>query len=237
MRAAQASPATASTTNKSVTNVVMPRQLRSAAALVLAAVLVACSGNSSTSATTSPGSTAASSTTTTTSAAATTTTTTALADVSTAIGTPTIASAGTVGPAGNTDALSVADKIQTAVAEYERIAIGTALNGGTGDLTGLLTADVAKTLTAEQRATLTDEATVRASAVSAGTNSIALTGYTGADGAISVVNAFLSLNLSGTTATGAPFTIKRSGNLTFVDDGGGVWRIDSFDLTVERDLP
>jgi microcystin degradation protein MlrC len=236
MRAAQASPATASTTNKSVTNVVMPRQLRSAAALVLAAVLVACSGNSSTSATSSPETTAASSTTTTTSAVATTTTT-ALADVSTAIGTPTIASAGTVGPAGNTDALSVADKIQTAVAEYERIAIGTALNGSTGDLTGLLTADVAKTLTTEQRATLTDEATVRASAVSAGTNSIALTGYTGADGAISVVNAILSLNLSGTTAAGAPFTIKRSGNLTFVDDGGGVWRIDSFDLTVERDLP
>jgi microcystin degradation protein MlrC len=236
MRAAQASPATASTTNKSVTNVVMPRQLRPAVALVLAAVLGACSGGSSTSATSSPESTAGSSTTTTTSAAATTTTTTALADVSTALGTPTIASAGTIGPAGNTDTLSVADKIQTAVAEYERIAIGTALNGSTGDLTGLLTAAVAKTLTPEQRAALTDEATVRASAVSAGTNSIALTGYTGNDGAISVVNAVLSLNVSGTTAGGAPFTIKRSGNLTFVDDGGA-WRIDSFDLTVDRDLP
>jgi hypothetical protein len=132
--------------------------------------------------------------------------------------------------------LSVADKIQSAVAEYERIAIGTALNGSTGDLTGLLTAEVAKTLTAEQRAALTDEATVRAGSVSAGTNSIALTGYTDSDGAISVVNAVLTLNLAGHTAAGAPFTIKRFGNITFVDDSGA-WRIDSFDLAVERDLP
>jgi hypothetical protein len=234
MRAAQASPATASTTNKSVTNVVMSRQLRSAATVMLAAVLVACSGSSSTSATSSPETTAAPTTTTTTTAASTTTT--ALADVSSAIGTPTIASAGTIGPAGNTDTLSVADKIQTAVADYERIAIGTALNGSTGDLSGVLTAEAAKTLTPEQRAALTDEATVRAAAVSAGTNSIALTGYSGADGAISVVNAVLSLNLSGTTAAGTSFTIKRSGNLTLVDDGG-TWRIDSFDLSVDRDLP
>ncbi len=236
MRAAQASPATASTTNKSVTNVVMQRQLRSVAALVLAAVLGACSGNSSTSATSTPETTAGARTTTTTTTAASTTTTTALADVSTAIGTPTIASAGTIGPAGTTDTLSVADKVQFMVAEYERLAIGTALNGSTGDLVGVLTAEAAKTLTPEQRATLTDEATVRASAVSAGTNSIALTGYTAADGGISVVNAALSLNLSGTTAAGAPFTIKRFGNLTFVDDGDA-WRIDSFDLSVERDLP
>jgi hypothetical protein len=132
--------------------------------------------------------------------------------------------------------LTVADKIQSAVADYERLAIGTALNGSTGDLSGVLTAEAAKTLTPEQRAALTDEATVRAAAVSAGTNSIALTGYTAADGGISVVNAVLALNLSGTTAGGAPFTIKRSGNLTLVDDSG-TWRIDSFDLTVERDLP
>jgi hypothetical protein len=235
LRAAQARPATASTTNKSVTNVVISRQLRSAAVVVvLAALLVACSGGSSTSVSSTPQTTAAPSTTTTTTAA--TTTSTALADVSKAIGTPTIASAGTIGPAGNTDTLSVADKVQSAVADYERVAIGTALNGTTGDLAGVLTAEAVKTLTPEQRATLTDEATVRASAVAAGTNSIALTGYTGADGAISVVNAVLSLNLSGTTAAGTSFTIKRSGNLTLVDDGG-TWRIDSFDLSVERDLP
>lgn len=234
MRAAQASPATASTTNKSVTSVVMSRQLRSAVTVVLAAVLAACSGGGSTTATSTPSTEETSAPTTTTLAGSTTTT--AAADVSNALGTPTIASAGTIGPAGTTEALTVADKIQSAVADYERLAIGTALNGATGDLAGVLTAEAVKTLTPEQRATLTDEGTVRASAVSAGTNSVELMGYTDADGGITVVNASLSLNLLGTTVAGAPFTIKRSGNLTLVDDSG-TWRIDSFDLIVERNLP
>ena len=36
--------------------------------------------------------------------------------------------------------------------------------------------------------------------------------------------------------SGSPVTIVRRGTLTFVNDNG-TWKIDAFDLTVERDVP
>ncbi len=151
------------------------------------------------------------------------------------LGAPVVASQSTVGPAGVTPALAVADVIDQAVAGYEDTAVAGALSGRSIDLGSVLTTEAARTLNPTERAVLTDEATVRASALKSVANSVVLTGFSGSDGAISVVNADLDLKVTGTTSAGASFTITRTGHLTLIDQGG--WRIDSFDLSVERDLP
>lgn len=129
----------------------------------------------------------------------------------------------------------MADAIDQAVAAYERSGVADALSGRTIDIGSVLTTEAARTLKPGERAVLTDEATVHASMLKGVTNSVILTGFSGSDGAVSVVNADLDLKVTGTTSTGSSFTITRTGHLTFIDQGG--WRIDSFDLSVERDLP
>jgi hypothetical protein len=51
-----------------------------------------------------------------------------------------------------------------------------------------------------------------------------------------VVNAALDEAVSASTPGGSPVRITRTGTLTFVNDGG-TWKIDSFNLAVERDIP
>ena len=52
-----------------------------------------------------------------------------------------------------------------------------------------------------------------------------------------VVNAAIDVAVIGhRRRRAAPVKIARTGTLTFVNDGG-TWRIDSFDLNVERDVP
>jgi hypothetical protein len=51
-----------------------------------------------------------------------------------------------------------------------------------------------------------------------------------------VVTVGLDLQVSAATPAGAPVKIIRNGTLTYVSDGG-TWKIDSFNLNVERDTP
>jgi hypothetical protein len=164
-----------------------------------------------------------------------TTSTTVLADFSGALGSPVVSSRSTVGPAGVTADLAVADVVDQAVADYEKSAVAGALSGRSIDVSSVLTTEAARSLNPNERAVLTDEATVRASSLKDVTNSVVLTGYSGSDGAVDVVDATLDLKVTGTTSAGASFTITRTGHLTLIDQSG--WRIDSFDLSVERDLP
>ncbi len=67
------------------------------------------------------------------------------------------------------------------------------------------------------------------------TDTVSITGLVGTDSQIGVVNARLELVIAGTT-NGVASSIKRSGDLTLVPDSGA-WRIDAFDMSVERNLP
>jgi hypothetical protein len=52
---------------------------------------------------------------------------------------------------------------------------------------------------------------------------------------MTIVSAHLDLVIAGTTS-GVATSIKRAGDLTLIPDNGA-WRIDAFDMTVERDQP
>jgi hypothetical protein len=153
------------------------------------------------------------------------------------LGAPTVAgaqadgSAG-IGPLDPTIQAQIVDAIHT----YENAAIGAPL--GTGQaavLDGILTTAAAARLAPPTRAALADEGLPAMAAVKADRDNVTLNALTGPD-QTTVVDAAVDLEVSASTPTGAPVKIVRNGSLTFVNDGG-TWRIDSFALNVERDLP
>ena len=64
---------------------------------------------------------------------------------------------------------------------------------------------------------------------------LALTAVTGRDGA-TVTAVGLTVELTGTTAAGAPVSVRRTGELTVVADGANL-AVDAFRLTVDTELP
>ena len=130
----------------------------------------------------------------------------------------------------------VADDVSRAILVFERIAVADGLAGEAVDMGPLLSTEAAKSINPYELGVLTDEATVKAVSLKDDKNSVTLTGFLGADGAVDVVDAEIMLVVTGTTVNGAPFTITRTGHLTLIDQRGW-WRIDSFDLRVQRDLP
>jgi hypothetical protein len=153
------------------------------------------------------------------------------------LGTPAVVSAQADGTTG-TGPLDPAIQAQIvdAIHTYENAAIGTPL--GTGQaavLDGVLTAAAAARLTPPTRDALVDEGMPAMAAIKADRDNVTLAGLTGPDQA-TVVEAGVDLQVSASTPAGAPVKIVRNGSLTFVYDGG-TWKIDSFDLNVQRDVP
>jgi hypothetical protein len=205
----------------------------------LVAVLAACSGGSSSNQQTA--STGADTSTTAAPAAVTTTaaptTTTTLATGPADLGAPSIVAAQTVsaGGAGAIDPTLQA-QIADAVHTYVNAASGTPL--GTGQaavLDGVLTAAAAGRLTAASRDALTDEGLPALAGVKADHTNLAIDAFVGPDQS-TVVNATIDVAVTATEAGGGAVKIARTGTLTFVNDGG-TWRIDAFQLNVERDVP
>ncbi len=164
-------------------------------------------------------------------------TTTTLATGAADLGPPNVTAAEATGAAG-TGPLdpTVQGQIVDAIHTYENAAIGTPL--GTGQaavLDGVLTPAAAARLTPPTRDALADEGMPAYAAIKADQADVSLEGFTGPDQTM-VVSAAVAFQISASTPTGAPVKIVRNGSLTFVSDGG-TWKIDSFDLAVERDIP
>jgi hypothetical protein len=141
------------------------------------------------------------------------------------------------GPFGPFDVKALDDPTKTAVADavhaYVQHAILDPLRTGTAvTLTDLLTAPAAQALLPEDRSVLTDEGVASAPDAVVDTLDVSLDGLIAADGSAAAATDLKLVIKDG--ATGASTT--RTGSLTWVLDGG-TWKIDSFDLTVERNLP
>ena len=164
-------------------------------------------------------------------------TTTTLATGPADLGAPSVVAAQTVS-AGGTGAIdpTLQAQIADAVHTYVNAASGTPL--GTGQaavLDGVLTAAAAGRLTAASRDALTDEGLPALAGVKADHTNLAIDAFVGPDQS-TVVNATIDVAVSATEAGGGAVKIARTGTLTFVNDGG-TWRIDGFQLNVERDVP
>jgi hypothetical protein len=204
-------------------------------ALVVAATaalaLVACSGGHKA----SPRATAASTTIATRAPRPTTTTVVVGKAVVLALPTLDVAKATSAAGTANLDR-RIARDVTAAVRTYLNLAVGAPL--GTGHkaaIASLLTANARARLTARTRNVLVDEGLVPLGAIKADRNKVALDAFYGPDGGI-VVNAALDVQVNAKTAKGQPVRVVRRGTLTYVIDANR-WRIDSFDLNVERDLP
>jgi hypothetical protein len=219
-----------------------PRRAMVGVAMVaLASVLAACSGGGSAKA--DAGSTAVAQTsasvageavTTTTSMRATTTT---LATGAADLGAPSVTGAEATSADGTAPLdPTLQTQIIDAVHTYVNAATGTPL--GTGQaavLDGVLTAAATSRLTAPTRDALTDEGLPALAAVKTNRANVTLDAFTGPDQTM-VVNAAIDIAVSASTPGGSPVRISRTGTLTFVNDGG-TWKIDAFNLAVERDIP
>jgi hypothetical protein len=200
----------------------------------LLCIAAACSGGGNAPGA-APTSTVAASTIRPTTVAPTTTTTLAVGAVD--LGAPTVAGAQTDGSAGPGPLdPTIQAQIVDAVHTYENAAIGTPL--GTGQaavLNSVLTATAAARLTPPNRDALVDEGMPAMAAIKAERDNVTLHGLTGPD-ETTIVEAAVDLQISARTPVGSPVTIVRNGSLTFVNDGG-IWKIDSFALNVQRSLP
>jgi hypothetical protein len=167
------------------------------------------------------------------------TTTTTVVAGGFSIAAPTIAAVATESPAGEEGKLDATLQTQLldTVTKYVQLAITAPLSGSTMPVAvdQFLTAHAVTALTADRRAVLTDEGVPAMQSAQATTDTVTFTGLVGADTQTSVVSAHLDLVITG-TASGVPASIKRTGDLTLIPDSGG-WRVDAFDMTVERDLP
>jgi hypothetical protein len=216
------------------------RPLLAVGALAVAAVLAACSGGGGSKQTASSGAPTSGATTTasiavTTTAAAPTTTTLATGPAD--LGAPSIVAAQTtsVDGSGAIDP-TLQTQITDAVHTYVNAASGTPLGTGqTAVLDGVLTTAAAGRLTAASRDALTDEGLPALAGVKTGHANVAIDAFVGPDHS-TVVNAAIDIAVSATEAGGGAVKIARTGTLTFVNDGG-TWRIDAFELNVERDVP
>jgi hypothetical protein len=221
----------------------MPPQHRSRHYVIAIAVaagafgLAACSGSSqpASSVTTAPSTAAVTSSPSTTSTTALPTTTVATGPAD--LGAPQVTAAHASSALGTGELnASVRDQVVAAVHAYENAATGTPLGTGqAANVDPLLTAGARARLTPTSRAALTDEGMPPVGAIKATTSTVSLDGFAGPDQTM-VVNATVDLQVSASSPAGAPATVKRTGTLTFVDDFGS-WKIDAFNLAVERQLP
>jgi hypothetical protein len=206
--------------------------------MAAAVVLVACSGGGGSKQTASSGapttSTSSSVATTATTVAPTTTT---LATGPADLGAPTVTAAQTTTLDG-TGAIDPAlqAQITDAVHTYVNAATGTPL--GTGQaavLDGVLTTGAASRLTPASRDALADEGLPALAGVKTDHANVSIDAFQGPD-QTTVVNAVIDVAVTATEPGGGPVKVARIGTLTFVNDGG-TWRIDAFQLNVERDVP
>jgi hypothetical protein len=207
-------------------------------AVALAGVLAGCSGGggSTQQATTSAPSPTTSAPIVTT-AAPTSTTSTTLATGPADLGSPAVV-AGQTSSAGGTGALdpSLQTQITDAVHTYVNAASGTPLGTGKAAvLDGVLTTAAASRLTAASRDALTDEGLPALGGVKTDHANVAIDAFIGPDQSV-VVNATIDVGVTAKQPGGGPVKIARTGTLTFVNDGG-TWRIDAFNLNVDRDIP
>ena len=222
---------------------VIVSKLRSRPALftLIVLVLAACSGSGKDTTGISVRTVAPTTTTTTSGGSSTTkpapTTTTVAGGVS--IAAPTVSAVATESAAGEEGKLdpTLQSHVLDTVTKYIQLAITAPLAGSTTPVAvdQFLTAQATTALTADRRAVLTEEGVPAMQSAQATTNTVTITGLVGADSQMGVVSAHLDLVIAGTT-NGVASSIKRSGDLTLVPDNG-VWRIDAFDMSVERDLP
>ncbi len=164
-------------------------------------------------------------------------TTTTLATGPADLGAPTVTGAEATSADG-TGALdpTLQAQITDAVHTYVNAATGTPLGTGKAAvLDGVLTAAAAGRLTAPTRDALADEGLPALGAVRADRANVTLDAFVGPDQTV-VVNAAIDIAVSASTPGGSPVKIARNGTLTFVNDGG-TWKIDAFNLAVERDIP
>lgn len=106
--------------------------------------------------------------------------------------------------------------------------------GAAAPLEVLLTESARTGLLPEQRGVLTDEGLPVVADVAVERRTTEVSGIVAPDGS-SVANVVVDLAVAG-TAEGVPVRTARTGTLTFVLDGGR-WRIDAFELRVDRELP
>lgn len=224
--------------------------------MALAFAIVGCADGEAAQPAAPPAATAASTTTgvrpATTVPAATATPATTLAPTTTEalvvvpeLGLPVLGPTSLTGPADVGPELDPAgqDTVRTLMADY--VARAVALPIGTGQpasLTGLLSSVLEPRLTPDQRALLTDEGVPRLVEVTVERFDVSADALAGPDGAVGVVTTRLDLVVSGVSVDGgAPVSIARRGDLTFVWDpdalDGPAWRLDSFALQVDRTLP
>jgi hypothetical protein len=215
------------------------RSLLAVGAVAVAAVLAACSGGGGSKQTASSGAATTTATPVATTVTATTAapTTTTLATGAADLGAPTIAAA----QATNVNGTGAIDptlqaQITDAVHTYVNAATGTPLGTGKAAvLDGVLTPSAASRLTTASRDALTDEGLPALAGVKTDRANVAIDAFQGPDQTM-VVNATIDIAVSATEPGGGPVKIARTGTLTFVNDGG-TWRIDAFELNVERDVP
>lgn len=138
------------------------------------------------------------------------------------------------GNEGDLDA-AVRDKVAAAVNAYVEQAMTAPLQGKPPGIDALLTSVALAHLTSQQRSGLVDDSVGKARAAAFEQGTAELTGFSGPDDTVTVVNASVVFVVKGTMPDGRAFTIARSGDITFVDDDGA-WKIDSFELNVKREI-
>jgi hypothetical protein len=106
--------------------------------------------------------------------------------------------------------------------------------GAAAPLEALLTEAARTSLLPEQRGVLTDEGLALVADAAVERRTTEVSGIVAPDGS-SVANVVVDLAVVGTT-DGVPVRTARTGTLTLVLEGGG-WRIDAFELRVDRELP
>lgn len=130
-----------------------------------------------------------------------------------------------------------AEVLRARVARYVELATVAPLSGReTTGLEELFTSDTGLTLLGSDRASLVDEGLgTAATPISTSMATVGLQGLADQQGALVLVVATLALDVETTTEEG-PLRISRLGDLVFVPDGGA-WKINGYDLTVERSAP
>lgn len=155
------------------------------------------------------------------------------ADVRVAVGTVNVESAGP--PAEIPPA--VVDQVTDLVRTYVQRATIDPLTGKDADgVAELFTPFTAATLEGPDGASLVDEGLGRATRdITANTATVNLDGLADGAGNLVLLAASVALDLETATEDG-PLRISRLGELVLVPDGFE-WKIDSYDLAVERDTP
>jgi hypothetical protein len=147
--------------------------------------------------------------------------------------TPVIGKQTVTGSSGKLDP-AVTAAVESALSAYVQAATLDPLAGRAVVLTSALSPTLTK-LTDAERAAFTDEGAPVVTANPSATLTVDLAGLSGPDKAVGAVVATIDLTVGGTTAGAATIQIHRHGTVVLVNDNG--WKIDSFNLNVDRTLP